>query len=113
MTLTESTRGKDVVECLTYLMMDVGKEITELASELAMKDGDVVGVCLCLKAEGVFDLENLSVVGTGRSMVLGKRGYTHLSLRDRRIVCRREFCGAPLRVQGLSARPSIDPSSVL
>lgn len=65
--LTESTRGKDFVECLTYLMVDVGKEITELASELVLKDGDVVGVCLCLKAEGVFDLENLSVVTYGKT----------------------------------------------
>lgn len=62
--LTEFTRRKDFVECLTYLMVDVGKEITELASELALNDGDVVRMCLCFEAEGVFDLKNLSVVVT-------------------------------------------------
>lgn len=60
--LTEFTRRKDFFECLTYLMVDVGKDITELASELALEDGDMVRMCLCFNAEGVFDLKNLSVV---------------------------------------------------
>lgn len=60
--LTEFARGKDFVECLTYLMVDIGKEVAELASELTLKDGDVVRMCLCFKAKGVFDLKNLSVV---------------------------------------------------
>ena len=59
--LTEFTRRKDFIECLAYLVMDVGKDITELALELAL-DNDMVGMCLCLEAEGVFDLKNLNVV---------------------------------------------------
>lgn len=80
--LTEFTRRKDLVECLTYLVVDVGKEITELAFELALNDGDVVRMCLCFEAKGVFDLKNLSVVVTYAEIdgVKGeKKGNTHVS----------------------------------
>ena len=62
MMLTGSTRRKDFFECLTYFMVDAGKDTTELALELALNDSDMVRMCLCFKAEGVFDLKNLSVV---------------------------------------------------
>lgn len=60
--LTELPRRKDFVECLAYLVVDVGKETTKLAFELTLNDGDVVRMCLCFKAEGVFDLKNLGTV---------------------------------------------------
>lgn len=60
--LTKFSRRKNFVKGLTYLMVDVGKEIGELAFELVLDDGDVVRMCLCFEAEGVFDLKNLSVV---------------------------------------------------
>lgn len=62
--LTEFARSKDFFECLTYLMMDIRKDITELALELALKDGDVVRMSLCFNAKSVFDLKNLKFLRT-------------------------------------------------
>lgn len=60
--LTEFTRRYYFVECLTYLVVDVGKDVAEFAFELALEDGDMVRVCLSFEAEGVFDLKNLNVI---------------------------------------------------
>ena len=57
--LTEFARRKDFFECLTYFMVDIRKDVAELASEVVMDDGNVVGMGLCLEAKGIFDLKNL------------------------------------------------------
>lgn len=60
--LTKFAWRNDFVERLTYFMMNTGKDIAELAFELALNDGDMVRMCLCFDTEGVFDLKNLNVV---------------------------------------------------
>jgi hypothetical protein len=54
--LTSFFLGEYLVERLAYLIVYAGKESSELALELTLDGGDVVGVGLCFEAKSVLDL---------------------------------------------------------